>query len=228
MTTPTPWARFVMPLQYAADATGTPLGGGKLYFYATGTSTPQDTFADSTLSTPNPNPVVAAQDGTWPPIFLDQKQYSVVLTDTNGTTIWQADPVAPYIPATETLGGTVVAECTVDGNGNVPSTGVCGDAYVPIACTIVAAVLQSNFAGSCVIDVWAAPFVTNTPPTAANSICASDLPTLSSSVSSIDTALTGWTTALAAGTALRFNIVSVSTLTRFTLSLIATATVGTL
>jgi len=120
MTAPTPWARFVMPLQYAADATGTPLGGGKLYFYATGTSTPQDTFADATLPTPNPNPVVALQDGTWtwPPIFLDQKQYSMVLTDTGGTTIWQVDPVAPYIPATETLGSTVVAECTEDGNGN--------------------------------------------------------------------------------------------------------------
>lgn len=215
-----PYARFFMPFAQAVDATGIPRAGAKLYFYQSGTSEPLDTYADSTLSRPNENPVVADASGTWPAIFLAQQPYKAVLVDVDGDTIWAADPLAPFVPSPNPSQNTTVVECTVDGNGDVPGTGVCGDAYLPVGCTLIAAVLQANNPGDLELDIWAAPFVTNTPPTAQNSIVASTPPMLSSSVSSIDTALTGWVVDLADNTALRFSITSISDITRFTLTLV--------
>jgi hypothetical protein len=45
------------------DDNGNPVPGGKLIFTRTGTSTPQDTYSDSTLLTPNSNPVVLNSAG---------------------------------------------------------------------------------------------------------------------------------------------------------------------
>ena len=50
------------------DSNGDPLTGGKLYTYASGTSTLQDTFSDVALTTPNTNPVVASSSG---PVSID-------------------------------------------------------------------------------------------------------------------------------------------------------------
>lgn len=222
MIGPYPYARFQMPFAYAADSTGTPLVGGQLYFYVSGTSEPLDTYADPALSRPNTNPVVADASGSWPAIFLAQQNYKVVLVDVNGNTIWSADPVAPVVIPVTIAQTTVVIECTIDGNNQTPQTGVCGDAYCPVACTLSSAVMQADVAGSAIIDVWVAPFVTNTPPTNKDSITASDPPTLSSSVSSIDTVLSGWTLQIPAGSALRFNINSISDLTRVSLTLVGT------
>ena len=36
---------------------GKPLAGGLLYFYAAGTTTPQDAFKDSNLTLQHPNPI---------------------------------------------------------------------------------------------------------------------------------------------------------------------------
>ena len=41
-----------------ADDDGSPLAGGKVFFYTAGTSTKQNTYTDSTGATPNANPVV--------------------------------------------------------------------------------------------------------------------------------------------------------------------------
>lgn len=86
-------ARFGMPRQQWLDGNGNPLAGGELYFYATGTTTPQDTYSDSALSTANANPVVADADGVWGDIFLTGDAYKVVLKDADGNTVWTADPV---------------------------------------------------------------------------------------------------------------------------------------
>ncbi len=224
----TPWSRFVMPFQYAQSQTGAPVSGALLYFYSSGTTTPLDTYSDQGLTIPNTNPVVADQYGIFPNIFLQSTSYRVVLTEPPtatggpGAQLWSADPVSTYVPPAVTTPITVVIEMTVDGDGVVPTPGVCGDLYVPFACTINAAVLQSTLSGSVVVDIWAAPFVVNTPPTITSSIVASAPPTLVTSQSSIDTALTGWVVDIPAGTALRFNINSIATVTRFTMSLVAT------
>lgn len=45
--------------------------GAKLYFFQTGTTTPQNTYQDNARATPHANPVVADADGTFPAIYLD-------------------------------------------------------------------------------------------------------------------------------------------------------------
>ena len=107
---------------------------------------------------------------------------------------------------------------TIDGAGSAITTGIKGDVYVPFDCTIQSAVLLADQTGSAVIDVWADSYA-NFPPTDADSITASAPPTLSSAAKSEDTTLTGWTTSISAGTTLRFNVDSASTITRVTLML---------
>jgi hypothetical protein len=45
--------------------------GDKLYFYITGTSTPQNTYTDHDLNTAHANPVEADAEGNFEPIFFD-------------------------------------------------------------------------------------------------------------------------------------------------------------
>lgn len=87
--------RFVSPNQqfFANPVTGAPLAGGFLYFYASGTSTPQNTYADQALATPNTNPVVLDSNGYANSVFLANLAYKVVLTDSNNVQLWTFDPV---------------------------------------------------------------------------------------------------------------------------------------
>lgn len=107
----------------------------------------------------------------------------------------------------------------IDGGGSAISTGVVGDLLVPYACTISSASLLADQSGSIVVDVWKKAFATSSPPTVANTITASALPTLSSAQSEQDTTLTGWTTAVSANDMLRFNVNSAATVTRVTLAM---------
>ena len=70
--------------------------GYKLYFYTTGTSTPKNTYptrADAIAGTnANPNPMVAAADGRWNPIWLTGGDYKVVLKDFDDVTLETRDP----------------------------------------------------------------------------------------------------------------------------------------
>jgi hypothetical protein len=87
-------SRFVLP--FADVGAGiTPSSGAKLYFYATGTTTPSTTYADSTGDTPNANPVIAYANGIFPAIFLSGI-FNVVLKDANDVQIWTADPVSLF------------------------------------------------------------------------------------------------------------------------------------
>lgn len=225
MPTPTPWARFYFPSGYAPSSTGAPIPGSTLSFYESASSTPLDTFADDALQQKNPNPVVADQNGVFPDIFLQAQSYRVVWADQTGKELRTWDPVAPVVLPSGSVVTTALLEVTVDGNNQTPPVGTCGDLFVPFACTINQAVLQADQPGDVVVDVWAAPFVTNTPPTSSNSIVAAAPPTLASAQSMSDTTLAGWDTAIAAQTALRFNIRSIDTLFRFTLTLVCSVVV---
>lgn len=86
--------RFVMPFTQWVDGNSRMLAGGKLYFYLTGTDTPQDTYANATLETENANPVVADSNGVWPDIFLSPfVAYKVILKASDDNEIDSADPV---------------------------------------------------------------------------------------------------------------------------------------
>lgn len=102
----------------------------------------------------------------------------------------------------------------IDGGGSVITTGIKAPGiYIPFACTITAVRLLGDQFGSIVVDIWADTYA-NYPPTNADSICASAKPTISAATKSEDTTLTGWTTSIAAGTVLRLNVDSISTLTK--------------
>lgn len=118
------------------------------------------------------------------------------------------------------LDNTKLATLTfvVDGGGAAIVTGIKGDLEIPFSCTIEAVTLLADQAGSIVMDIWKDAYA-NYPPTDADSITASAPPTISAATKSTDATLTGWTTSIAAGDILRFNVDSAATLQRVTISL---------
>lgn len=111
----------------------------------------------------------------------------------------------------------------IDGAGSAITTGEKGHLEITFACTIVQVTLMADQPGSIVIDIWKDTYA-NFPPTDADSITASAPPTISSAQKSQDSTLTGWTTAIAAGDILAYNVDSCTTITRVTLSLKVTKT----
>jgi hypothetical protein len=85
---------LAFPGYVATDGNGTPYAGAKLYFYQTGTTTNQNTYSDSALSSANTNPVVADANGLFGPIYLDPTlTYKAVLKTSADVTIWTRDPL---------------------------------------------------------------------------------------------------------------------------------------
>lgn len=107
---------------------------------------------------------------------------------------------------------------TIDGGGSAITTGTKGYVECPFAGTIVSATVLLDQSGSIVIDVWKDTYA-NALPTDADSITAAAPPTVSSATKSQDTTLTGWTTSVAAGDIFGFNVDSITTATRATLTL---------
>jgi hypothetical protein len=111
----------------------------------------------------------------------------------------------------------------IDGGAATITTGQKGHLRVPFNCTITAARVFADQTGSIVVDIWKDTYA-NFPPTDADSITASAPPTLSSAQRSENTTLTGWTTTINAGDVLAYNVDSVATVQRVTISLQVTKT----
>lgn len=88
---------LIFPIGYAPTDNGAVVPSGKLYFYRTGTTTAQNTYSDSALTTPNANPVVLNSEG-----YLDTKvygdpssgfDYRVKFTTSADVQIWQVDDI---------------------------------------------------------------------------------------------------------------------------------------
>jgi hypothetical protein len=79
------------------DDNGTPVNGGLVGFFRTGTATEQDTYSDSTLSTPNANPVELNSSGrSTTAIYGDPASgydYRVRLATAADAQIWQYDDI---------------------------------------------------------------------------------------------------------------------------------------
>ena len=138
------------------------------------------------------------------------------LQDTDAFELDRLDVGTMYIQA-KNLGQKCLTY-VIDGGGSVLTTGVRGDLYIPFACTIISGTLLADQTGSVVVDVWSAAYA-NYPPTVANKITGSAPLTISASNKAQDSTLTGWTTAIPAGNTLRFNVNSVSAITRLTVAL---------
>lgn len=111
----------------------------------------------------------------------------------------------------------------IDGGGAAITTGVKGDLEIPFACAISQWTLLGDQSGSIVVDVWKDTYA-NYPPVVGDSITASAKPTISSATKGQSSTLTGWTTTIAAGDTLRFNVDSITSLTRCQLALKVTRT----
>lgn len=70
------------------------LVGAKLYWYVAGTSTPQDTYNDDDLVTPNTNPVIADSAGRFPQMWLGGTPYKFILKDAADVTLRTQDNIS--------------------------------------------------------------------------------------------------------------------------------------
>ena len=83
--TPSPFMQFM-------DANGEPLVAGKLYTYASGTTTPLATYTDATGTVPNTNPVILDTTGS-AAVWLGTSLYTFVLKTSTDTLVWTSDAV---------------------------------------------------------------------------------------------------------------------------------------
>src|SRR5882757_5733521 len=81
------------PVIRFSDANGKPLAFGKLYSYQAGTTTPLATYADSTTSALNTNPVILDATGS-ANVFLSGNVYKFVLQNSASVVQWTADNIA--------------------------------------------------------------------------------------------------------------------------------------
>lgn len=80
-----PAETFLLPFRPALDPNGLTVSGAELYFFASGTSTPQPVYADDALTILLQHPVMANAAGKWPTINLDATLvYRVVLRGQSG------------------------------------------------------------------------------------------------------------------------------------------------
>ncbi len=84
----------------ALDANGDPISGAKQFFYENGTTTLQAVYSDPDRTTPLTNPVVADSAGRFPQIFLNDKLYSIKLTDASYVTVKTLDNVNKFVADT--------------------------------------------------------------------------------------------------------------------------------
>ncbi len=109
----------------------------------------------------------------------------------------------------------------IDGGGVAITTGSKGCLSVPAAMTITGWEIFGDVSGSIVVDIKRATYA-NLPTFTA--ISASAQPTLSSAQKNVDSTVTGWTTSIADGDYLEFNVASATTVTRVTVVIIGTTT----
>lgn len=82
---------MALPYSYFADANGAPLAGGKVYTYIAGTTTPQNSYTDSTGITPAANPVILDSAGR-AEIWLSG-YYKIIIKDSLDNIIHTTDNI---------------------------------------------------------------------------------------------------------------------------------------
>ena len=83
---------YPVPKVQYFDDDGTPLNGGKIYFYEPGTANLKDTYTDESGVTANTNPVILDAFGR-AEIWLNGT-YDVRLDRSDDTTVWTVDNVS--------------------------------------------------------------------------------------------------------------------------------------
>jgi hypothetical protein len=156
-----PYCQFI-------NSNGAPLTGGKVYTYSAGTTTPKNSYTDSTASTANSNPVVLDSAGR-ASIWLNGSYY-IEVKDSSGTLIWSVDNVSGtlnggdmsssvYDPSNvkeQLLGISSVQTFTNKSTSTTPTTNTAGNAVANMT-----AVQSSQIGGfvnksrnGAALDVW--------------------------------------------------------------------------
>lgn len=104
----------------------------------------------------------------------------------------------------------------IDGGGAVITTGSKGFVVIDFACTVLSWTILGDVTGSIVVDVNRSTYAGFPSLT---SIAGTELPTLTNAQKNQDLSLTTWTTTLAAGDVLGFDVDSVTSVTRVTVAL---------
>ena len=163
-----------VPMAQFFDNLGNPLNGGKLYSYAAGTSTPQNTYTDAGGFVPNTNPVILDAGGR-AIVRLSTLAYKFTLTDRNNVQIWTVDNVLgiPDISAalanmvTTNTTQTITADKTFSGAANLNGPVVIGhDVTLPANEVYSAGTSANHFygIGAAFVNAYTAvvPGTTNT------------------------------------------------------------------
>lgn len=159
---------------FSVVTTGGALGvGWKLVWYTTGTTTLKNTYpteADALAGTnPNANPVAADANGRFPPIWLTDANYKVVLTDDLNVVKVTRDPAvsAGAVSSVAASGGTTGMSFTggpITGAGTLTLTGTLGVANGGTNATTVAGARTSLGLGTAAVldKTTTAQFLANT------------------------------------------------------------------
>ena len=106
----------------------------------------------------------------------------------------------------------------IDGGGSAITTGIKGFIEIPFAMTIEGWTILGDQSGSIVVDVWKDTYALF-PPTVADTIAGTEKPTLATAQKNQDLSLTTWTTSVAAGDIIAFNVDSITTVQRVTVAI---------
>ncbi len=146
-------------------------------------------------------------------------------TDTGVVSVWNG---SAWVNVSSTNIKTASLQFLIDGGGSAITTGMKGYIEVPFSCTITRGTLLPDRTGSIVVDLFKCNYsqfdAGSTHPVSGDKITASAPLTISASNKAQDSTLTGWTTALAAGDIIGWNVNSAATIQRVTGSLLVTKT----
>lgn len=110
-----------LSLSQQFDSLGRPLSGGKLYFFQTGTTTPQNAYQDTALTLAHPNPMTLDSSGRIAAFYLADGSIKIRLADANGVTVISYDGLLVIGPSSGAGAAPSVDATTVLAVGDVKS-----------------------------------------------------------------------------------------------------------
>lgn len=114
---------FSLPKASPVTPSTVVLPGAKAYFYLTGTTTLQNTYSDSALTTPNANPVVADASGVFSTIYLDPSIiYKLTLKTSADVLIYTVDPVNDQVLTSASIGALLYPRSAAEISASVTPT----------------------------------------------------------------------------------------------------------